>query len=110
MHADHFVGTLGEGGNFGDRDRRGVRGENDFGLRDAVEIAEDFGFDFKFFGGRFDDEIAARLVETRSSTDLMRLSVAVLSSAVILSFGNFAIEVLSDRREAAIQKALFNIA
>ena len=109
VHADDFVGTFGEGGDFGDRDRRRVRGEDDFGLHDAVEVAEDLGFDFEFLRGCLDDEIArGELRAIEDGCDSAERGGFVVGGNFVL--GDFAVEVPGDGFEAAIQKALFDIA
>ena len=58
MHANDFVGTLGERGNLGNGNRRGVGAENHFRTANLVELLKDLGFDLKFLADRFNDVVA----------------------------------------------------
>ena len=109
MHADDLLGTPGLRGEFGDRDGRGVRRQDDVCRQEVVELGEDLAFDLEFLGGRFDDEVAAG---KRGAVD-GALNAADRGVHLVLGelgFGDFAGEILADGVEAAIEEALLDFA
>src|SRR5262249_12416018 len=88
---------------------RSVAGEYHFGPQDLVRFGEDGAFDFKLFRNGFDDKISGgdgRHIGGgfEASKDLRLLGFGELP------FLDFAVEILADSVEAAVQEALFDIA
>ena len=59
VHADDAVRPLGHAGDFGDRNRGGVAGEDGFGRSHLVELAEQLVLEFAVLGNGLDDELGA---------------------------------------------------
>jgi len=80
-----------------------------FRATNAVKIAKQFGFDFEFFRGRLNNEIATSQFcpagDCGNSPDGLRLL-----RLVDPRLGNLAIQVLRNHRRRAVQKFLFQIA
>ena len=108
MHADDLVGALGDGGEFGDGNRRGVGAEDDFEAAHGVEVAEEFGLDLEALAGGFDDEVASgEFVALGDGTNVRQRLIALLGGE--LRLGDFAFQVLVDGLQAAISEALLDI-
>ena len=84
--------------------------QNDFRAADAIEIAENFCFDFNFLGGGFDHKITVGELSNARATVTMLWSVDSFHVRSNLVLRNFAIEILTDGRQATIQKTLLHIA
>ena len=74
-----------------------------------IQVAKDFRLDFELFSGSFNHEIAIRKLGTlKRRRDPLQRGCFVRSRD--FAFGNFAVEILADGFERAIEKALFHIA
>ena len=62
MEADDQFGSVGDSGDGGDRERRGVRPEDHVVVDDLVEVGEDVLFDVHVLECRLDDQVRGREV------------------------------------------------
>ncbi len=58
MNADEAFGPVGGGGKPRDRDRRGVGGDDGFGLQHRAEIVEDLALDLLLLDRALDHQVA----------------------------------------------------
>jgi len=58
VHADHAIRALGRGRELGDRNRRGVAGQQRLRLGDGIELREDLELEIEILGRCLDDEVA----------------------------------------------------
>jgi hypothetical protein len=109
VHADDPVGPAGGRAELGDGDGRRVGGEDGFGLRQLVELPEDFGLDFEFFRHGLDDEVGAgerrKLRRRRDAADDVAL-LLVLQSLLV----NVALEAAVDGPHPAFEKLRGHVA
>src|SRR5579871_501229 len=109
VHADDLRRATDLRGEFCDRDRAGVRSENGFGWKDAVEVTEESGLDIELFRRGLDGKVTDRQrVTVERWGDTLAGFLGLLWRD--LFFGDFAGEVLFNRRQTAIQKALLDVA
>ena len=105
VHADDLVRPLGNRRQLGDRNRRSIRGENNLGPANLVEVAENFRFDVELFRGRFDDKIGLReILAAERATNPAESRRLLLGSDLVLC--DFPVEVFRNRVETAIEKPL----
>src|SRR5438067_9911273 len=109
MHANDFFGALGKRRQLGNRDRRSVRGEDDLGTQERIEMAKECSLDLEFFADRFDGKVAIfESCAVSECLDSGECSIAVGGSQPVP--GNLAVEILGNCGESAIQELLLNIA
>ena len=109
MDADEALGTLGHRGEPGDRDRRGVGGDDRLRLQVGPQAREDAPLDLLALGGRLDDEIAVgELVRAGAGRDPRERRGAL--GLVHLALGDLAREQAVDGREPGAQALLGDVA
>src|SRR5437868_3399842 len=105
MHSNHFLRSSGERGYLGDRQRRGVAGENDFGTANLIDIAEYLRFDFKLLGRSLYHEIAlCQRLPLQYSANASDGSRTFLRGD--LAFCHFALQIFADRGQPVIEVLL----
>src|SRR4029077_8105488 len=93
----------------GDGNGRSIGSQVDFRTADSVEVAEDFGFDFKLFGCGFHHQVTVCQlcpVHYRLNT-LQRRSLVVRGD---LGLNQLPLKVLVNGLESAVQEALCHVA
>ena len=99
MDADEALGMVGHRGEPGDRDRRGIGGDDRVGLEERAQAGENLALDLLVLGRRLDDQVAVgELVVARRATQ-MRSSVACAPGLVDLALGDLARQQAVDRRQ-----------
>ncbi len=85
MHADETIGAIGCGRELGDRDRRGVSGEQRVGLQRRAELLQDLDLQLLVLGRGLDDEIAGgELRPVRGRGDTRQRGVAIGHGHLVL--------------------------
>ena len=103
MHADEALGIRGDGSEPGDRDRRGVGGEDRVRPHERAQVGENLALDVLVLGRRLDHEIAVGEFVERRRADAFehRLPAGVIE----LPLGDLARQEAVDRRERRVAPA-----
>ena len=109
MHTDEAVRPLRGRCKRSHRNGRSICGENRFRPQQPIRLAQDLALELELFGECFNHKIGGRncfhfcrRVDAGQNRRLFALGY--------LAFSNFAIEILRDRFQSTVEKALLNVA
>src|SRR5581483_2331131 len=109
VHADDAIGAAGGGRQPGNGNGGGVGSEDDLGVADAVEFAEEVSLDLQLLGGSFNDKVAGlEAGASHGRLDALERLIALLGGELLL--GDFPLQVCGNGRDRAIEEALLDVA